>query len=455
VNWCIVAPGPTAFSEQSNPVVSDQSEQAWLPTASLIPNLALRLATWLMRNLTPFDTAQGKPDTGTLDTESHDTLTPPTGEKWTSYYYAGGQRIAMRTGSSANSSVKWLLGDHLDSTSLTAYEDGTYHSELRYKPWGEERYVNGETPTDFTYTGQKSNTDDFGLMYYVARFYDPALGRFTSADTVVPEPLASGAWDRYAYNINNPIKYTDPTGHGYCDSANADPELCDGNPNDEDLGPGGSEDPWPPFIPPAPGSDVTEYLVNEMNAGLEFFADADKLFEDMLTSCLDYAGGHTDACYGNHLARLLSSHLEYFGNGGLYDIKRKMLTQIGFATILCGGRGCEWLDYSVAGNILFGYLSGARGVPQGISWGAGGLRQSLDDGAIKNLSAYGDDPADKAAVDFGYALYQKYPEGITLDQFKDELTADILASFQQVNADIFAQAIPQENAWATGHFLNE
>jgi len=53
------------------------------------------------------------------------------------------------------------------------------------------------------------------------RWYNPALGRFVGcplgADTLVPGgPLGAGdvqSFDRYAYVNNNPLKYTDPTGH--------------------------------------------------------------------------------------------------------------------------------------------------------------------------------------------------------------------------------------------------
>jgi RHS repeat-associated protein len=64
---------------------------------------------------------------------------------------------------------------------------------------GEEPKVRVNTPaTDKKFTGQE--LDDTGLYYYNARYYDPTIGRFISADTVIPSPA-------------NPLKYTDPSGH--------------------------------------------------------------------------------------------------------------------------------------------------------------------------------------------------------------------------------------------------
>lgn len=45
------------------------------------------------------------------------------------------------------------------------------------------------------------------------RWYDPALGRFTQPDSIVPGSHNSGAWDRFSYSFNNPLKFVDPTGH--------------------------------------------------------------------------------------------------------------------------------------------------------------------------------------------------------------------------------------------------
>lgn len=90
---------------------------------------------------------------------------------------------------------------------------GTKTGELRYDAWGKNRYTSGTVSTTFRYTGQREESD-IKLYYYGARWYDPALGRFAQADTIVPlESQGVQAWDRYAGMNNNPVKYTDPTGH--------------------------------------------------------------------------------------------------------------------------------------------------------------------------------------------------------------------------------------------------
>ena len=55
-------------------------------------------------------------------------------------------------------------------------------------------------------------------MYYNARWYDPVLGRFAQADSIVPGGLQG--LDRYAYVANNPIIYTDPSGHAQYHTGN-------------------------------------------------------------------------------------------------------------------------------------------------------------------------------------------------------------------------------------------
>jgi RHS repeat-associated protein len=152
----------------------------------------------------------------------------------TKYYFAGSQRtpalaagasVALRSCTGGTCSAPtYLAGDHLGSTSLVTDASGALITKTLYKPSGEVRYNTPNTTlsTRYTYTGQYSYISDdatdlgsngFGLMYYGARMYDPALSRFSSADTIVPGVGTSQAWDRYAYGMNNPLRYIDPTGH--------------------------------------------------------------------------------------------------------------------------------------------------------------------------------------------------------------------------------------------------
>ena len=132
-------------------------------------------------------------------------------------YMAGSTSIAVRTIVGEEDTLNWVLGDHLGSASVTTTDDGTWFSELRYSAFGETRYSSGVTPTDYRYTGQLQQAD-VNLYYYNARWYDAELGRFIQADTIVPGAGNSKSYDRFTYVNNNPVRYTDPSGHCYADS---------------------------------------------------------------------------------------------------------------------------------------------------------------------------------------------------------------------------------------------
>jgi len=89
-------------------------------------------------------------------------------------------------------------------------------AEVTFKPFGEPRVDVGRLAgTDKTYTGQR-DVPDTGLMDYRARMYSAQLGRFIQPDTIVPGAGNSQAWNRYAYGLNNPVRYIDPSGHKAC-----------------------------------------------------------------------------------------------------------------------------------------------------------------------------------------------------------------------------------------------
>lgn len=82
-----------------------------------------------------------------------------------------------------------------------------------YWPYGQQLMEN-TTGVHHLFTGQER---DFWtpLYYYHARYYDFMEARFIQPDTIVPDPANPQDLNRYSYVSNNPLKYTDPTGHSY------------------------------------------------------------------------------------------------------------------------------------------------------------------------------------------------------------------------------------------------
>lgn len=82
---------------------------------------------------------------------------------------------------------------------------------IKYFPHGLSRSSSGTLP-DQKFTGQRLDLST-ELYYYGARYYDPEIGRFISADTIVPDFTNPQSLNRYTYVLNNPLKYIDPSGH--------------------------------------------------------------------------------------------------------------------------------------------------------------------------------------------------------------------------------------------------
>ena len=133
------------------------------------------------------------------------------------YIYADGVRLAVRINDALTTgNFYWIHLDHLGGTHLVTRDSGAVASTYLYDAWGGSYYEHGQgTVTDRLYTGQTRVEQD--LYYYGARWYDPSLGRFLQADTILPVQQGTQGWDRYAYVNNNPVNGTDPTGMWMCD----------------------------------------------------------------------------------------------------------------------------------------------------------------------------------------------------------------------------------------------
>ena len=67
--------------------------------------------------------------------------------------------------------------------------------------------------SDITYRGYFYDKD-ISLYYLINRYYDPAVGRFISADdTHYLDFETVFGYNRYAYCCNDPINYVDPSGN--------------------------------------------------------------------------------------------------------------------------------------------------------------------------------------------------------------------------------------------------
>lgn len=108
-------------------------------------------------------------------------------------------------------SLAYIHQDHLTGTSVTTDASGSVLGTIKYKPFGETRSISGPLPAQ-KFTGQRFD-NDVGLYYYGARYYDPDLGRFTAADSLILQFNNPQDLNRYSYVNNNPLKYIDPSGH--------------------------------------------------------------------------------------------------------------------------------------------------------------------------------------------------------------------------------------------------
>ena len=127
----------------------------------------------------------------------------------TLYVFAGNLRIAKMT----DTGTEYYHKDHLGSTNAISGADGIVLATGEYLPYGSDRSTNALlNRSAYKFTDQEQDAGT-GLYNYDARLYDPVLGQFVMADTIVPEPFNPQSLNRYAYCLNNPVRYVDPTGH--------------------------------------------------------------------------------------------------------------------------------------------------------------------------------------------------------------------------------------------------
>ncbi len=126
------------------------------------------------------------------------------------HIYAGGGRLAIKSGGE----TFYYHQDYLGSSKVITSDTGENMEQVYYDPFGATSADVGAARVSHKYTSQEFDVET-GLYYYNARYYNPTLGKFTSPDTIVPDPSYSQAFNRYSYVLNNPMIYTDPSGRSF------------------------------------------------------------------------------------------------------------------------------------------------------------------------------------------------------------------------------------------------
>lgn len=124
-------------------------------------------------------------------------------------------------GTTVTASTNYFLTDHLGSIDAVLPSSGVVADIQRtsFDAFGKRRSVadwkaagTALAATNLGYTGHEQ-LDSLGLVHMNGRLYDPALGRFTSADPNVDGAGSTQGFNRYSYVHNNPLNATDPSGY--------------------------------------------------------------------------------------------------------------------------------------------------------------------------------------------------------------------------------------------------
>ncbi|CAB5493885.1 Rhs-family protein, partial [Bathymodiolus azoricus thioautotrophic gill symbiont] len=155
------------------------------------------------------------------------------------FIYADGQLIAIHiktdTTSAAGTSsttdtpatpipdkTRYLHYDNLGSIDTITDGQGNIVERMAYTAFGQRRKGDWRASdpllpiipalTNRGFTGHE-HIDEMGFIHMNGRVYDPQIGRFLSADPHIQDPYNTQSYNRYSYVMNNPLKYTDPSGY--------------------------------------------------------------------------------------------------------------------------------------------------------------------------------------------------------------------------------------------------
>lgn len=145
-------------------------------------------------------------------------VVPSTGETTIFVYDASNKLVAEYSTvvePPATAKTSYLTNDHLGSPRITTDALGQVISRRDFMPFGEEipRAGYGADSVRQKFTGYERD-NEINLDFAQARYYNNQHARFTTMDPLLTSAKSGNpqTWNRFIYVINNPIRYTDPTG---------------------------------------------------------------------------------------------------------------------------------------------------------------------------------------------------------------------------------------------------
>ncbi|WP_280525387.1 RHS repeat-associated core domain-containing protein, partial [Leptospira selangorensis] len=123
--------------------------------------------------------------------------------------YLNGVRIAALN---EDGVTAYFLTDQVDSVAHVLDEGAHTLSRMQYEPYGETLVQRGTLDFAPKYNSQELDRET-NFYFYNARYYDPQIARFTSADSVIDGSEDTQGWNRFAYVKGNPTGAKDPTGN--------------------------------------------------------------------------------------------------------------------------------------------------------------------------------------------------------------------------------------------------
>lgn len=128
--------------------------------------------------------------------------------KLVTYYMAGDRLLARRD----SKQVSYYTLDLARSTRVVTDETGAAINRYDYSAYGRVVTSTESVAQDHEHGGARHD-DESALTYMNARYYDPALAHFVSADTIIPDAYDPQSFHRYSYAQQDPINFWDPSGH--------------------------------------------------------------------------------------------------------------------------------------------------------------------------------------------------------------------------------------------------